>query len=183
MPEDDPTIFAKVLEFVYFGTIPYHLDDEFLKPSAGQVTLTDTEQEQFGAACEGLVRVYQLADKLCMETLMNAIHDRYRTTHKYFGISTQDLVNLTEGRCKDSLLRQFALKQMVRSIRGYGWDHFKSIQLSLWTSYMERDPGNAIELFKLFAKMYAKQKVGNPAGWKDKCQWHVHIDTPICDDG
>ena len=129
------------------------------------------------------MRVYQLANKLCMETLMNAIHDRYRTTHKYFGVSTQDLVNLTEDGCKDSLLRKFALKQMVHYIRGYGWDHFKSISLSLRTSYMEQDPGNAIELFELFAKMGAEQKVGNPAGWKDKCQWHVHIDTPNCDVG
>lgn len=102
MPEDDPMIFAKVLEFIYFGTIPYHLDNEFLKPTAGQVALTDRNQERFLATSEGLVKVYQLADKLCMETLMNTIYDRYRTTHKYFAATIQDLLNLTIDGRRDS---------------------------------------------------------------------------------
>jgi hypothetical protein len=92
LPEDEPTAFARVLEYIYFGRTPYELDDATWNQLLASTKTKDTKA--FPGAittmryiCLGLVKVYILADKLCVETLMSLVHDTYRTYYESLGIS------------------------------------------------------------------------------------------------
>lgn len=90
-------------------------------------------------------------------------------------VTVNDLGELIENGHEDSLLRQFAMKQVLFYIRMLGWDAFTDLK-----RYMERDAENAIELFELYTMMDETLETVDPATWEDECQWHVHIDIPKC---
>lgn len=185
MPEDDPTIFAHVLEYIYFGTIPYNLDEETMSAEA-YLALTRDEQKAWSktlhTASRGLIKVYRLADKLCIEGLMNASHDSIRRIQGTGSVAARDLhTNMTENLPKDDKLRQFALKQMAWYVKELGWNRAKEGLPGIWSEFMEESSENATELFEAYTTLKGGKISPCPARWKrDKCQWHVHIDTPRC---
>ena len=185
MPEDDPTIFAHVLEYIYFGTIPYDLDEETMSAEAYLALTTRDEQNAWSrtvhTASKGLIKVYRLADKLCIEGLMNACHDTTRRIHGFYNIAVKYLPTMTEDVPESDKLRQFAVKQMAWYVKEFGWDRAKDELPDIWSKFMEESSENAIELFEAYTTLSTKKTSRCPALWKrDKCQWHVHIDTPRC---
>lgn len=75
MPEDDLAIFSKVLEFICFGRVPYKLNVDIIAEMAGTDKHSDTSMIELEIATTGMMRTYVMADRLCIETLMNAVHD------------------------------------------------------------------------------------------------------------
>jgi hypothetical protein len=184
MPEDDPTTFARVLEFIYFGTIPYNLDEKFLSPKFYHAATRDEQKawsKTVHTASRGLIKVYRLADKLCIESLMNASHDSCRRIHENYNIAVEQLPTMTENVPDSDKLRQFAVKQMAWYVKEFGWSRAKDELPDIWSKFMEKSSENAIELFEAYTTLKAGKNSRRPALWKrDKCQWHVHIDTPRC---
>ena len=186
MPEDDPTTFACVLEFIYFGTIPYNLDEKtsmvcYYQDHASQAEI-EAAATKICTASRGLIKVYRLADKLCIEGLMNASHDSIRRIQGTGSVAAMDLhTNMTENLPKDDKLRQFALKQMAWYVKELGWNRAKEGLPGIWSEFMEESSENATELFEAYTTLKGGTISPCPACWKrDKCQWHVHIDTPRC---
>jgi hypothetical protein len=127
--------------------------------------------------CLGLVKDYILADKLCVETLMNLVHDRYRKCYESLGILTVDLDTMTHVGPRDSFMRQYALQRYAGRIHKSGWDRFKQSRPWLWTGYMA-SAGNVNESLDIYAKFVANLATEDT---HDIFRWHNHVETPRCD--
>lgn len=161
MPEDDPSIFAKVLEFIYFSKTPFRLSDDFMKELDGDKDQTPSQATTRHDAQTGMIGAYCLAEKLCMEPLMNCIHDHYRVPHERFSVRISELNDMTENGRRDSLLKLFAFKQLVFYVKLKTWDALN--MLTELKEYMEKDSQNVIELFELYTKMDVKLGKTDPA--------------------
>ena len=182
LPEDEPTVFARVLEYIYFGRTPYELDDPAWNHLRDSIKTKDAEAFPGAVAtlrgiCLGLVKFYILADKLCVETLMNLVHDMYRKCYESLDILPVDLETMTDLGPRDGLMRQYALQQYAVRLHRSGWDRFRQSRPWLWKGYMA-SAENANEFLKIYAKFNTNLATKDA---HDICRWHKHDEMPRCD--
>ena len=179
LPEDDPAIFAKLLEYIYFETIPYRLDTATRKFNADA---TEEERQHFDRkrreAFMGMIKMYILAEKLGIEPLMNAVHDRYRKYHRHFWIETSELRAMIRLGPGHSLMRKYALEESAYKLDQQGWGDWEPADpgdISKQAFY--ESSGILWEFFQTYS-----WNLGRKDPTKDKyvCRYHVHIDTPRC---
>ena len=176
-------MFSKVLEFIYFGKVPYLLDNK----AWSHIENLDRGEYPLAECCldhDEVAGTYLMADKMCVEPLMNGLHDLYRKYHRYIAIDGVTLQMITEKGPQDGLLRDWTLRSIAVELRRWGWDEYKTTNGELWDDFLGKSLNNGIDLLKALTDTsredddeYWGKIHNNP----DPCRWHVHIETPRCD--
>lgn len=89
-----------------------------------------------------LAKVYVLADKLCMEAMVNHLSDWYKGYCAKFLVDGFLLASLTEQGPPNGKLLDFALEQLTWDIRAAGWEAYKANNPSLLEQLMDVSAAN-----------------------------------------
>jgi hypothetical protein len=148
-----PVLFAKVLDFVYLNTVPYQLDDEtwcWLK--ALRPLENFGPHGQVDDAVSGIVATYLVADKLCIEPLMNALHDLFRKIHLEVMPKGTVVQTLTEQGPHGGLMRQWAIMCVAKDIQTNGWDIYRCTDPEMLTDFIEKSTNHAVEVLEAVSR-------------------------------
>jgi hypothetical protein len=176
LPEDDPASMALLVDFLYRGSLP-DIDEQYEK--------TNKDGLEEYTSMEVLLKLYYLAEKLCMSNLMNQIMDKIRHWHQFkkklFGTGTP--VSIYNNTHEKSKLRLYAAAQFARCLHDEALptlvdanevrslaispDFFRNVvqfQLSHWT-----------------AMAVLKRWPDDPeTGGFGVCEFHVHEKNEVC---
>jgi len=135
---------------------------------------------QVGDTVSGIVATYLVADKLCIEPLMNALHDLFCTIHLQLMPQSSVIQTLTEQGPHGGLMRQWAIKCLAKDIQWNGWDVYRRIYPEMFTDFIEKSTNHAVEVLEAVSR-HNEGSYDDLYNSPDRCRWHVHIDTPRCD--
>jgi hypothetical protein len=95
LPEDKPAVFANILNYIYFGTVPYPIHDLMIPRKDATGKQEDLVQETLATTRSGMIHTYIAAEKFGIEGLMNGIQDRYRKLNSRWAVTPDELGLLT----------------------------------------------------------------------------------------
>ena len=157
LPEDDPQAFAVILEWVYDRGRPV------VKGGSRQV--------------RRMVQAYQLADKLCMESLTNSTADAVKTYHVANLSYACVVVGLPAVPIKDFLMDQLAYDIS----RGDMWTDpkAKTDPKEFFISGTS-EVAHVMERSGLFAMDLRRDKKLKDSSPEPDCKYHKHLDSEKC---
>jgi hypothetical protein len=166
LPEDEPAVIAKLLEYLYSGKfVGPTFNDPDEKPS----------QEEISQILL-VVKSYIMADKYCMENFQNLLMDMLYDM-KY--ICTTNIVSaLADAKLLGSPMARYVLRHMARKLFKHGYDRYCSSLNDLDNLIRENGP-LAHELVKTLAT-FGSTKEPDAVNHLPCCEWHVHKDGKKC---
>jgi hypothetical protein len=108
---------------VYFDTVLYKLDDETWCCHKALEPLENLgPHDQVDDVGSSIFATYLVADKLCDEPLVNALHDLFRKINLELMLEGSVIQTPTEEQSHGGLKRQWAVKCLAKDIQTNGWD-------------------------------------------------------------
>ena len=164
LPEDNPEVFEKLLEYIYSGHIRTKTIDY----------LSDPDQKDYLVL---LVNVYIDADKYCMEACQNHVMDFF------FQYSLKDyampctIVELGKRGLRTCNLRKFLIHNLCFVTRDYSWE--KDTTLDGYSKQLISAGGDdAVDYFTAGMQRNTEEDSSDHPGLE--CNWHTHNTTQEC---
>lgn len=160
LEEDDPNIFAMLIGWVYGNAIapPSEVD----------------RQADIGP----FVKLYRLADKLCMEHLKNDTMDLVRKLCRGKSTKMEAITLLKENGLHDCVMKRFLIRQVAYEILKLGY--FPNDEGV--TNILRAGGDDAIELVNEMAEAAHDDfhDIMSHPCYDDDCNWHEHETTKEC---
>ena len=159
LKDESPDAFDEVLRWIYSGMVPKPKDDKDFMP---------------------LINAYILADRLCIEELKNSIvTELYHFSSEYI-TSPSGIMTLAEKGLADCRLRSFLLWQLSHDIVELGCQYVLEMVPKL-REYIAAGGDEIVHLFEITVDRKKGDLEVLQLNGKDKCRWHEHLMTPVCD--
>jgi hypothetical protein len=179
LPEDDPKVVEKVLEYLYGSNFEYPA----LRERSEYHDEVDEEERPHWAL---LARCYATADKYCLEDLQNKIMDFVKQAMKKRRVCASAIQELTKAGLRACPMRRFLLKEMAVECTGEEEQEEsdeESFGVKLHPEHLRLLSGASHDAEDLFSA-YRKVSKKAPASWPSKdspeCNWHVHKVSEKC---
>jgi hypothetical protein len=157
--DESPDTFDEVLRWIYSGIVPEPQDNgDFMS----------------------LINTYILADRLCIEELKNSIVTEschYSSKHL---ATINGITTLAEKGLADCKLRSFLLWQLSHDMVESGCRHLLKEDPEL-KKYIVAGGDEIAHLFENTVGCGSYTLEYLDMNGKDKCRWHEHLMTPVCD--
>jgi hypothetical protein len=164
LKDESPETFDEVLRWIYGGVVSKPRNDENFM---------------------SLINAYILADRLCIEELKNSIVTELCHCHRDYSptdfTTTSGIMTLAEKGLADCKLRSFLLWQLSRHMVWSSGRHMLKTDPKL-KEYIAAGGDEIAHLFEItVGRKEGDLEVVQMYG-KDKCRWHEHLVTPVCDE-
>ena len=172
LPEDNPEVFEKLLEYIYYGQI------ETTTFNGGLTR--DPDEEEYHLL---LVNVYIDADKYCMEACQNHVMDFFFEHSFEHFIMPSTIVELGKRGLRTCSLRKFLIHDLCFLAKDANWQkEEKELRLREGTMQLITAGGDDAEDFFIACLRRSTEKNStNDPGLE--CSWHTHNTTEKCSAG
>ena len=172
LPEEEPEVFEKILEYLYCGRIEAEVFAGF----------EDADLGYWGEETEITLlwgKVWVAADKYCMEECQNQIMDYFLQYCKWRWISPVLISELSKRGLRDCRLRRLAILDVAMKSfdQKLGWK--VSVKVRVERMMLLNAGGiDAQDVFHACVEWMTKGRYEKKAF--DPCEWHVHNFTKKC---
>ena len=176
LPDEEPTAFEEVVNFLYHGRFTYDLaglmrNDS--RPSEGQEY---SRGLSIGKKSLNLMKVYVMGVKWGYEKLQNAALDALFDSFALSPINSEEYEYVLENTTARDGLRKNVLMQVARDVRRDGWEAFEEDEV--YQHCVRKSFERLEELMEAIAG--SKEGKAREKG-KERCEvWHVHNVTSKC---
>ena len=168
LPEDNPEVFEKLLEYIYYGQIKTKTVDELM-------AAPDEEKEGYLML---LFNVYVDADKYCMEACQNHVMDFFfQYSHNYYPRPCT-IFELGKRGLRTCKLRKFLIHDLSLATKEYSWQQDTILDEDIM-QVVTAGGDDAVDYFTACMQRNTEANSSNPPG--EKCDWHTHNTTEECD--
>lgn len=172
LPEEEPEVFEKILEYLYRGGIEAKVFAGF-KDADPKYWRRETQHTLL------LGKVWVAADKYCMEECQNQVMEYFLQYRKWLWISPLLISEMSKRGLRQCLLRKLAINDLaVKSFgRKLGWVAPVEIRAECM---MLLDAGgiDAQDLFQACVQWMTEGRY--ESNLFDPCKWHIHNCTKKC---
>ena len=172
LPEEEPEVFEKILEYLYRGSIE-------AKVFAG---LEDADLDYWGQETDYTLlmgKVWVAADKYCMEECQNQVMDYFLRYCRWRWISPLLISELSKRGLRECLLRKLAMSDVA--LKSFSPKPIWNASIGVHAESMKLLDAGGIDAQDVFQACVQWMKEGrydkkafNP------CAWHVHNFTKKC---
>jgi hypothetical protein len=174
LPEEEPEVFEKLLEYLYHDKIEaevFDLEDD------GDMDYIERED----STVLMLAKVYAAADRYCMERCQNHIMDYFLVYRENRFATPRIISTLSKRGPRDCLLRTFAMSEIAMNLFDHGnnWeDILNEEERNNIMTLMNAGGIDAQDFLKACIRWVATERdARTPWG---PCHWHVHKITKKC---
>lgn len=169
LPDDSPAACERVLRYVYTGKVVSNIPGP---------ECPDGYENGNEAIDETLLvmRMYLLADKLCLEDLANDLIDELRKSYKTWNISDYELKLALEYG--NQTLKRLTLRKLVYQIKQDGWETVVTGNPDKIGKLLRSNAQHGMDVAKAISGYHDLDDLSRDA---DSCSWHVHEMRSKCD--
>ena len=176
LPEDNGEAFVEVIDYMFHDRLGGKLKMQTVNASPQSLRHPSVICTLRGPEMNLAADTYNLACKLGMEDLPNAIIDEIRRYHNDKPEQTEmEFRSIFECPRTEDTLRSYFLQPLASDIKRLGWAAWVVKNQSVYEQFL----GGSVSSMEIVVGALAL-KGGNRTPSYDGCEWHVHIDKPTC---
>ena len=167
LPEDNPEVFEKLLEYIYYGQIKTKTIDELLA----------APDEEGNGYLMLFINVYADADKYCMEACQNHVMDLFFRWCKWSYPVASTIIELGKRGLRTCNLRRFLIHDLCLRTKDYSWQE-DTILDGASMQLITAGGDDAVDYFTACMQRNTERDSSDHPGLE--CDWHTHNTTEKC---